>query len=125
MTVKTNYNKLISQFVVFFAWCFYYGVICISPFHIFAFVITVTRVFKTDYQRKSDMRRVRERNRTGFKGLIIHLIHYEMYISILTGNLEIHSSYSDLYILQSIKVNVDILSYYYCKCMQFISFEGG
>ena len=111
MTVKTNYNKLISQFVVFFAWYFYYGVICISPFHIFAFVITVTRVFKTDYQRKSDMRRVRERNRTGFKGLIIHLIHYKMYISILTGNLEIHSSYSDLYILQSIKVNIDILSY--------------
>jgi len=28
------------------------------------------------------------------------------------------SSYSDLYILQSIKVNVDILNYYYnCKCM--------
>jgi len=35
-------------------------------------------------------------------------------------------TYSDLYILQTIKVDIDILSYYYnCKCMQIIAFEGG
>jgi len=62
--------------------------------------------------------------------LIIYLIHYKMYISTLSSNLDVEIYkfilHSDLYILQSLKLNIDILSYYYnCKYMKIIAFEGG
>jgi len=55
--------------------------------------------------------------------LIIHLIHYKMYISILSWNLDVEIYKFILriqiyIILQNIKVNMEILSYYYnCTCM--------